>query len=217
MNKVAFGRLYKRDDRDLDFLIQPDIEKAAGINSRYWYVGPALNQGSTPQCVAFAGYKWLTAGPVRNTKMPFTPAQLYKSCQQNDEWPGENYDGTSVRGLFKFLNKSGYVPGYRWAPEVDILVAHILTSGPLVVGTNWYGGMMKPDAKGFIHPTGSLEGGHGWCVFGVNKKLKKLVMINSWGDWGNHGRAWITFDEFDYLLQKDGEACTATELDLDKK
>jgi hypothetical protein len=197
-------------------LIKPDFKKAAGIDYRYWYVGPPLDQGSTPQCVAFAGYKYLTAGPVRNTKLPFTPAQLYKLAQQNDEWPGENYDGTSVRGLFKYLNKAGYIPRYEWTFDIDTLIAQILTVGPLVVGTDWYSGMMEPDKKNLIHVTGSIEGGHGWVIHGCNKKKRLFRMINSWDGWGENGMAWISFDDFEKLLKAQGEACTATELDLDK-
>jgi C1A family cysteine protease len=41
-------------------------------------------------------------------------------------------------------------------------------------------------------------------------------MINSWDGWGENGMAWISFDDFEKLLKAQGEACTATELDLDK-
>jgi hypothetical protein len=216
--KRIFGRLYKPDKQDKKFLIHPNMRKAAGINSRYWYVGSPLDQGSTPQCVAYAGYKYLMAGPVRNTKLPFTPKQLYRFAQDNDEWPGYFYDGTSVRGLFKYLNKAGYIPRYEWAPSLEVVVAHILTVGPLVAGTEWYLGMMKPDSKGYIHPTGTSEGGHGYVIHGANKPQKKLRIINSWGKWGlaENGMAWIRFEEFEDLLKSDGEAGCATEIDMDK-
>jgi hypothetical protein len=64
--KIKWGRLYKPDKRDKKFLMKPDLEKAEGITYKYWWVGDPLDQGSTPQCVAYAGYKWLTAKPIEN-------------------------------------------------------------------------------------------------------------------------------------------------------
>jgi C1A family cysteine protease len=38
-------------------------------------------------------------------------------------------------------------------------------------------------------------------------------MINSWGsDWGQGGRAWITFENLDKLIKLQGEAAVATEI-----
>lgn len=211
--KRVFARLYRKDKRDLLYLMKPNMKKAATITSRYWYTGPPLDQGSTPQCVAYAGFKWLTSSPVRNFPK-FTPAYLYKQAQENDEWPGTNYDGTSIRGLFKWLNKAAYSPRYEWAFQADVVAAYILTVGPLVLGTDWYSGMMEPDSKGLIHVKGYSEGGHGYVACGCNNKSKLIRIINSWGDWGENGRAWMTFDDLQKLLDARGEACVATEVKI---
>jgi hypothetical protein len=123
-----------------------------------------------------------------------------------------------VRGLFKWLNKAFYSPEYQWGFDLDTVIAQVLTVGPVVMGTNWYTGMMDTDSKGFIHITGQIEGGHGWCLHGANKNLKKARMINSWGidDFGQKGLAWISFDDLERLIGEEGEACIATEVDLDK-
>jgi len=219
-----FGRLYQEDDRDKRFLLKPNFQLASIKTKRYWYAGNILNQGSTPQCVAFSGYKWLTAGPVRNKRLPFIPVDLYHQAQLNDEWPGEDYDGTSVRGLFKYLQKAGYVTEYRWAFDSQTILAHILTEGPMVLGSTWFAKMSEPDNCGFITPAGVVEGGHAYLIIGANKKKKHpktkevgaFRILNSWGrDWGQVGRAWMSFSSFD-ALQADGftEACVATEVKL---
>jgi hypothetical protein len=216
MKKIKFGRLYKPDPRDNKFLMKPNLKKAASISYRYWSVGNPLDQGATPQCVAYAGFKYLTAGPVKNVKLPFTPSQLYKFAQENDEWPGENYDGTSVRGLFKYLNKTGYVPKYEWTFDANVLSAFILTIGPVVVGTDWLSNMMDCPKSGILKVSGSVEGGHGYVLHGYNQTKKLFRMINSWGDWGQNGKAWIHLEDFQGLLGNQGEACTATEVLLKK-
>jgi C1A family cysteine protease len=38
-------------------------------------------------------------------------------------------------------------------------------------------------------------------------------MQNSWGKgWGQKGRAWITFNDLEALIEDYGEACVATEI-----
>jgi len=217
MRKRKFGRLYYPDKRDLKFLMKPDLKKASKIEYRYHYVGDPLDQGESPRCVGFSGYKYLTAGPVRNTKLPFTAGGLYKLAQENDEWEGTNYEGTSVRGLFKYLNKAGYIQRYEWAFDVEVIAAHILTVGPVVVGTNWFEGMEKPDSKEVLEVSGGILGGHAYVLCGCNRKKKLFRMINSWGKWGSNGKAWIRFEDFKKLIEDEGEACVATEIDLDKK
>jgi len=219
MNRI-FGRLYQKDARDNGFLLKPNFRLARTRTRRYWHAGNVLNQGSTPQCVAYSGYKWLTAGPVRNKKLPFTPAELYHQAQIYDEWPGESYDGTSVRGLFKYLHKSEYVADYRWAFDLDTVVAHVLTEGPMVLGSIWFSQMSQPDNHGFITPAGTIEGGHAYLIIGAsrtkkNPKTKEVGafrILNSWGrEWGQIGRAWMSFSSFD-ALPGTTEACVATEV-----
>jgi hypothetical protein len=219
--KRTFGRLYAPDVRDMRYLIKPDVRKAAAINFRFWYPGPALCQGSQPACVGYSTWKWLYGGPIKNRIMPFSPYQLYLEAQKWDEWPGEGYDGTSVRGAFKFLENSGYVSEYQWAFNIGSVLAYVLTTGPIVMGTDWYTGMMDPGSGMYVKPTGVVEGGHAYLFCGVNRMKKNpdgslgaLRILNSWGSsWGAKGRAWITFQDAAFLMaQPQAEACIAVEV-----
>ena len=216
----AFGRLYKADEMDKKYLLRPDMARATAINQRFWYLGVALDQGAEPACVGYSTWKWLYGGPVKNRALPFSPFQLYKEAQKWDEWPGDLYDGTSVRGAFKFLQNQGYVGSYNWAFDVNAVANYVLTVGPIVMGTDWLTGMMEPDQNMYIKATGIVEGGHAYLFCGLNRRRKNpdssvgaFRILNSWGPyWGAKGRAWITFNDVANLLARaDAEACAAVE------
>lgn len=212
MSDYRFGRRYVQDERDRRYLMPPRRLSEAP-RARYWHADGVLDQGFTAECIGYAGHKYLTAGPTRNVSFPLTPTQLYKLSQQNDEWPGDDYEGTSVRGLFKTLNKLGFVSGYSWTWDVETMMAHVLTVGPVVVGTKWFDAMVYPSMQGVIHPVGRDLGGHAYLIIGGNRDKGLCRVLNSWGPgWGQNGRAWISFEDMQTLLLDSGECCTATEI-----
>jgi hypothetical protein len=218
----GMGRLPAIDFRDRKFAVKHTDEHAltAKLN-RTWRAGAVLDQGSTPQCVAYSCEGFLTAGPVVN-KPYKEPADLYKLAQENDEWPGEDYDGSSVRGGFKAMTALGFIKEYNWAATYEEVAHHVMAVGPVVFGTNWYDSMFDPDKKGYLNiaPGANIAGGHAYLIIGVNDAFKnpdgsvgRLRMVNSWGrGWGNNGRAWMSSAVADRLLSEYGEGCTAMEL-----
>lgn len=218
-----FGRIFVEDRRDTAFLLQPDYRAAAKIRYRDWSLGPIMDQGQTSQCVAYSGCAYLRAGPVSN-EPPWPPEDLYRQCQLNDDIPGEDYDGSTVRGLFKVLRAQGFVKSYGWAFNVDAVVAHVLTKGPVVLGTLWYESMMTPDKNGFLSIGGNTLGGHAYLVYGVDLDKKcpglfrrgLLKVANSWGvEWGQGGKAKLPLHLADRLIRDQGEACTSLEVKKD--
>lgn len=218
MDQRGFGRLFSPDERDLNHPIPRRNLQQAPIR-KTWTGGPVLDQGNTPQCVGYAGWGWLASSPIRN-RPSFTPTQLYKEAQKDDEWPGDDYDGSSTRGLYKALQRLGFVSGYQWAFDAETLIGHVLTAGPVNVGTNWYAGMTSPDRLGFINTTGHKQGGHEWLILGADREkhasdgtIGAARMQNSWSpSWGKKGRAWVSFAALDRLIKDQGEACTAKEV-----
>lgn len=185
--------------------------KATGAKgSKYWAEGPWQgDQGNTPQCVGYAWAHWLSGHPIRQWLSPYG---IYRMAQHEDEWEGENYDGTSVRAGAKVLKALGYIHEYRWAKSVEALVTCVLQHGPVVVGTDWREGMMETDENGFIHAEGLVLGGHAYIVNGVNTREEKARVRNSWGlDWGDSGKAYIHLKSLDKLIKAQGEACVAIE------
>lgn len=221
LDQTGLGRLASKDERDHGHLM-PRLAAAKVYTERYWWTPPAFDQGATSMCVAYAGVRYLMSGPVLNKPIPFE--ELYKQCQDLDEWDGDNYDGTSTRGLMKSLQARGLVGEYTWAFEAGPIIDHVLTAGPVVVGTTWTDEMSNPTLKGYITISDLNDesaGGHEWCIVGANRKKRNpdrtvgaVRAVNSWGKgWGTQsGKFWVTFRDLDILIKHDGEACVATEI-----
>lgn len=234
----GLGRLPAIDPRDANFQmalalaakgIDPSGEKlTTAQTSKMWTAGKVLDQGDTPRCVAYAWSGFLEASPVRTKSgglpilagypsLPFTDG-LYFEAQKVDEWPGEDYDGTSVRAGAKVLRGLGRIGSYVWANNAETLRTHVLTVGPAVIGINWYEDMFDADEEGKrpLNVSGGIAGGHALLVLGYSRQETAFRLLNSWGEsWGAKGRAWLTFSDMQQLLRdEDGEACSATEIAL---
>ncbi len=216
-NKIGFGRLIIEDDNDKAFPMQMVLpQEASQRTSRYWYNnGWWGDQGNTSQCVGYSWAHWVEDGPVtQKGKAPIAPpTEIYRQAQMVDAWPGENYDGTSVRAGAKVLQDMGFISSYTWAWDINTVVQALLEKGPVVVGTHWYEDMIYPSADGIIKPGGDVVGGHAYLLNGVNTKTRMIRIKNSWGkDWGKKGQAYISFDDMDKLIKLYGEACLPIEI-----
>ena len=108
MIEYGLGRLHAPDERDRNFPMRAALRPVAAPVSKIWWPGTVLDQGQTPQCVGFAWRGWMLSSPERVAANygPDGPA-IYAGAQQNDEFPGTDYEGSSVRGGAKFLTASG--------------------------------------------------------------------------------------------------------------
>ena len=213
------GRTYKPDERDGNYLIENHLLTSKPTNkltSRYWdNNGWWGDQKNTPHCVGFSWAHWLEDGPVGQSGVApiIQPKVIYENAQKLDEWSGENYDGTSVRGGVKYLQKMGKVKNYYWGYNLQTLIDTVLNVGPVVVGTNWYNSMFYPDRNGLIKIGGGLAGGHAYVINGVDTKKRLFRLKNSWGkSWGQYGSAYISFNDMERLIKEYGEICFATEI-----
>lgn len=214
--RVSIGRKFAKDVRDKNHLIkkilttgQPIVASKYWDNNEWWG-----DQRDTPQCVGYAWAHWLEDGPITHKGTPpiVSPRLIYTEAKKVDEWPGQDYQGTSVRAGAKYLKAEGNISEYLWAWDVETLIITVLTKGPVVVGTNWYYNMFFPNRRGVITATGQLVGGHAYVINGVDTKTKLFRLKNSWGrKWGQRGSAYISFNDMTKLIRLDGEICLATE------
>ncbi|MDN5795050.1 MAG: hypothetical protein L0H79_04785 [Intrasporangium sp.] len=97
--------------------------------------------------------------------------------------------------------------GHTHAFSLDALLT-ALSSQPVIVGTDWTKAMFTPDPDGRLHPDGSVEGGHEYVLDQLDTDTERIWMTNTWGtSWGQAGRAWFSFADFQTLLGRDGD-CT---------
>jgi len=212
----GLGRRWTADWNDLRHLARAVLPRVTLVEERHWdddyWWG---DQGETNQCVGYSLTHFLEDGPVlhhRETPPVVNPSRIYFEAQQVDEWPGVDYEGTSVRGGAKVLQGMGYISEFRWALTAQEVAAAILEIGPVVVGTVWTDDMSYPDENGIIRPTGYEVGGHAYLLNGYNSYTGLFRIKNSWGrNWGERGHAYLHIEDLQLLLDADGEACLALE------
>jgi hypothetical protein len=208
----GLGRRYSEDIRDKAFPMAAAFAAVPTPNSKYWPIGPVLNQLQTPRCVGYASRQLLASSPHRYKAADPSADLIYSEAQKRDEWDGENYDGTSARGAMKYLAERGIISVYRWAQSVEELLQFVLTSGPALIGSNWHQNQFTPDAKAFVKPTGPVVGGHEYLMIGFNHKTGVCTFVNSWGaDWADKGRFRMTRSDFEALMADDGDMVAPTE------
>lgn len=209
------------DPRDRLWLMDVPHADRQLPQARTWrYAVPVLDQQDRPHCVAYAWTAMLLATPMAvRSGFPFGTAHgigvftagVYAEAQTLDAIPGEDYDGTTVRGGAKALAKRGFLASYLWAWDAETVVRYLLTRGPVVLGIEWTADMMTPKG-GVIRPTGRSYGGHAILAIGCDTRRGMVRLLNSWGaSWGDNGRAWLTIADLDRLMQDGGEACSGIE------
>ncbi len=217
--RVGLGRIFAFDPRDQKFPLGAAAPLQVDKTSQLWETPTPLNQGQTYECTAYSAEHLLLSGPIKNP-MYLTPHELYHLNQLNDEFPGEAYSGSSVRAAMKVLQAAGLIGEYAWAFDADTARRWVLMRSPVVLGTNWYSGMEKPDKNGFIRATGTPVGGHAYMVCGADDTVKcpdgskgAFRILNSWGvAWGKKGTALISYKDVDGLIKNQGECVTPTEI-----
>lgn len=227
-NEFGLGRRYAPDPRDRRFAlaaalptIPTQVQPGAHVRKFPWRLGPILNQGATSQCTVYSAVGLLQAAP-RLHQLGWTPEQfteVYTAAQQQDEWPGENYDGTSERAVQKVLQDEKLVSSYLWATDEATAKTYLLTRGMLLLGTDWFTGMDTPDPHGYVKAEGTVRGGHEFIVrWYYNASHAKYPdtyeCVNSWGDgWGQKGIFRMKADDFRYLfIHINGDLCSPIEV-----
>jgi hypothetical protein len=227
----ALGRIYAPDPRDQRFPLKDVMPRsalrAAAWKTTQWMLARGStygDQGPTSTCVRYGCTHLLLLSPiVRKTAFTLTE-QLYTWAQDNDEWPGNAYDGTSVRAGLQFLRKvAGLITEFRWATSMDDVRGWLTRpkgegGGPLVVGTDWWTGMDNlgnaPALTNWWAPEGSYRGGHCWVIRSFIKATAKREAYYGTANShrGNHAGK-IKESHLEYLLfQANGEAAAVLEV-----
>lgn len=95
------------------------------------YEVPVLDQGKEGACTGFglatvANYLLLRRRVVPDN-VPVSPQMIYHLARRYDEWPGEDYSGSSARGAVKAWHKHGICSHETWCSQNKRRGAPVLT------------------------------------------------------------------------------------------
>lgn len=189
--------------------------------AKFWKEGTVLDQGSEGACVGFGWLAEIIAEPMTPDEQPSKSfgnklaQHFYKQAQQIDEWPGDDYSGTSVLAGAKIMKEHGFIDEYRWCFDIDDIIDAVVSQGPVVIGIPWYSGMYRTNSLGLTGPTGEKVGGHCITLTGYHpakifgrQSLEVFKWRNSWGeDYGINGSGYIRVSDLRKLFEEGGEAC----------
>ncbi|MFH1154208.1 MAG: C1 family peptidase [Pseudomonadota bacterium] len=137
-----------------------------------------LDQGQEGACTGFGLAAVINLLSARRSTKPFyaSPRMLYEMARKHDEWPGEDYDGSSCRGAIRGWKNMGVcseddwaystdAPGeltierakaarattlgayYRLRPEINDYHAALNEAGAVYVSADVHGGWFSPTAR----------------------------------------------------------------------
>ncbi|KAF4406597.1 MULTISPECIES: hypothetical protein [Streptomyces] len=211
-------RVPQFDERSREYPIRALVTERAPLRSAGWACPVWLDQGREGACVGFSWSHELIATPVPVDEADNAFARdVYREARQVDDWPGEEYEGTSVLAGAKAVVNRGYMEEYRWAFGIDDVLRTLGYFGPVVIGVKWYDSMFRPAPNGLLEVSPGDFGGHAILVRGVSLKARLaghsgtvpvVRLRNSWGrKWGVDGDCYMRVEDLDALLRDGGEAC----------
>lgn len=180
---------------------------------------PVLDQGREGACTGFALASIVNllnarrrASAALAPPQRVSPRMLYEMAKIHDEWPGETYDGSSIRGALKGLFNNGvcrdelapYKPGerawtlsvrqakdarntglgayYRLRPNIIDYHSALNEAEVIFASARLHRGWQNPKS-GVIARSEIHEGGHAFMIVGYDEK--GFLIQNSWGKgWG---------------------------------
>lgn len=183
-----------------------------------------LDQKSEGACTGFAVAAAINILNQRaEREIEVSARMLYEMAKCNDEWPGESYDGSSLRGAINGWKNMGvcedsmwpYRVGankgsltvenaknarnntigayYRLKPVISDFHAALNETGVIAVSAKVHQGWDEA-SDGIIEYHKKTDGGHAFVIVGYNDK--GFWIQNSWGkSWGDNGVAlWLYED-----------------------
>jgi len=203
------------DPRDYKLTLAPD--SASGLQSRKWDCPVRLDQGREGACVGFGGAHHIACHPWPQMATRRLAMLFYRGAQDNDEWAGNTYSGTSGSGLMRFLSAAGLICTYYRVRTFDELCYTISTKSAVSGGFPWRAGCFEPDRSGFIRYEGEVKGGHYVCINGVDFESEFFTIVQSWGrKHGIGGEVKVRFSDMRQMIQEGARIYWFEEKSIDK-
>lgn len=219
----SLGRRPAPDDRHIiahpmRSVIPQTVERVRHVLSLPYQYRPRYNQGEEGACVG-AGLSW--AMSIKNRRF-YDWWWLYRQAQAIDEWPGDDYDGTSTRAGCEILRTIGHkqvhdprhdhapdiddgIESYVWATSVDQIRTSIALGQPVAMGIDWLESFDTPESVGRDWWIGRdddgpdrVRGGHLICCYGADDDRQAVKLVNTWGL--DYPLVWLPYRTLERLL-----------------
>lgn len=222
----------KKDALDLrDIYYEPSLHELPVALDNWGKVPKVLDQQSEGACVGFgtaAVVNYLLANRSdKGGKQPplVSPRMLYEIAQRYDEWEGEDYEGSSLRGAMKGWYHHGVCSEKEWPYDVknpgrltpnaaldaqrrplgsyyrvrhrhlNHMHAAINETGILLASAEVHSGWDAADKDGYIPYRRDRLGGHAFAIVGYD--TEGFWIQNSWGEsWGFWGFGHLRYDDW---------------------
>ena len=142
------------------------------------------DQGDEGSCVGFSCSRMMSL--MNRTR--YAARWLYLEAQKIDEWPGENYEGTSVRAALDILRERGH------RRLINGVTGEVL-SGDGIVANRW---------------ATSVADVHATLKMPLADSLNAVPLLNSWGRYYPH-IVWLPDEVLNRLLTEEGEAAVVVD------
>ena len=215
-----------------DQLYIPTLVRVPPVSDIDGYRGkmiPVLDQGREGACTGFglatvASYLLRVRGEQPHAA-EVSPWMLYTMAKRYDEWPGEDYDGSSARGAMKGWHKHGLCARSQWPDKAqntsitasraadaimrplgayfrvnhkDLVAMHaaICETGVLYATSSVHRGWQEvAEGDERIKFKSEVIGGHAFAIVGYNSD--GFWIQNSWGpNWGKGGIALLGYADW---------------------
>ena len=197
------------DPRDYQLAKLLEIAPVPKYYPKDWHSDRVLNQGKTPHCVGFGWAAWGICTPVESNYHNTDGHSIYSKAKLYDGIYA-NSPGSTVRSGAKAMLSKNRIVSYYFARNIAEAEEFVALHGPVVLGVEWYEGMLQTDTRGLVSPTGKLLGGH--CILWKGVAGNYAVLRNSWGlGWGVGGECKILLRDLGDIYHNNGEACAAVE------
>lgn len=179
---------------------------------------PVFDQGNLGSCTANAALGCLVTKPFAKAGVTYAEpdaVELYKLETKLDDSqiPGEyppNDTGSTGPWSMMALEQQGKIRSYHHTRSLHSAL-RLLNHGPISIGVTWYNSMFNAvDKDGVkmivVDEHSEVAGGHQVCVVGNSVEHQRVLIRNSWGTgWGDNGHAWLSWNDFDLLLDEGGD------------
>ncbi|MDQ6947869.1 MAG: hypothetical protein M3256_16790 [Actinomycetota bacterium] len=209
---MRLGRHIAHDPRSRNFPAPTAPELVTTLHKR---VVPIFYQGDLSSCTgnACAGALGTEPNTIGFTFTEADAVRLYSAATlldpQQGSYPPDD-TGSSGLAVAKAAQQEGFITSYSHAFGLDHALAALVLA-PVITGVTWTEGFDNPDSNGFVKLGGSAQGGHEFCVVGLDVDKKTVLAANSWGaSWANKGFFEFSWDDWAQLLADQGDVTQFT-------